>query len=378
MPTDVSISEKPTYNISGVEIFSAGKWNDDDYSVEDLHNMVNAYNNLKDGFSPYLKLGHDNNQKLAKSSGLPSVGWINNLYVQGQKLIADFSNIPREVFELIKSKAYRKVSSEIYWNLDVNGTTYPRVLSAVALLGAETPGVMNLQDILGKYGLFENKNTKVYEQIEKNDNFKAYKTDLLTNLQERDMSDDNKEKEIEVKAKALEKEIAEAKKYSASLASEKSELEKQLEAQKKELEVARQAAAQAKAAEQEAKVAKFVKDLESKDLATPAMKDHLTELMSDKKTFSIKEKEATKEDLITEVLELAREAAKVNFTENSKSEKTSKNYAQEELDKQIEEYHKKHSVPYEIAYKKVMKDQEQMKKDKMAEDEKMKKMKEKE
>jgi hypothetical protein len=75
--------EIKTYKIKQVEVFSAGEWNKDKYEVNDLHDMVTAFNALRGGFVPFLKLGHDDNQKFAKSSGLPSVGWVENLYVKG-------------------------------------------------------------------------------------------------------------------------------------------------------------------------------------------------------------------------------------------------------------------------------------------------------
>jgi hypothetical protein len=156
-----------TYSINSVEVFSAGEWNKDKYDITDLQSIVSAFESLKTGLRPYIKLGHDNEQKLAKSSGLPSVGWVERLYIRGEKLFADLNYIPKKVYELIKSKAYRKVSCEIYWDLDVNGIKYPRVLGAIALLGAESPGVMNLADILGNYSLLQNKSYGVFDSDNK-------------------------------------------------------------------------------------------------------------------------------------------------------------------------------------------------------------------
>jgi hypothetical protein len=47
-----------SYNLKGVEIFSAGTWNGDKYTVDDLHGIVEAFNETKGGVQPYLKLGH--------------------------------------------------------------------------------------------------------------------------------------------------------------------------------------------------------------------------------------------------------------------------------------------------------------------------------
>lgn len=340
------IEEIPTYNISGVEVFSAGEWNKDKYSVNDLHDMVSAFNNLKVGFRPYLKLGHDNSQKLAKSSGLPSVGWVENLYVKGQKLFADFNHIPEKVFKLIKSKAYRKVSCEIYWNLDVDGNKYPRVVGAVALLGAENPGVMNLDDILGQYSLNQNNAVGVFKAIESQDTFMSYTTNFDAK-EENQMSQEVEQiqAELEAQKKSYAQAQGDLEAKAAELAKAQEELTQfRLEAEKAQAEI------------KAAKVAKFVTELEAKKLVTPAMKDLVTELMSDKKEYSVKEKTMSKEEIINEILTLSQEAAKVNFDESSRADFGKKEDKMKELECKIEKYAQDNKVSYAQAYKAVMKD----------------------
>lgn len=334
-----------TYNIKEVEVFSAGTWNKDQYKVEDLHAMVTAFHTLKDGFAPFLKLGHDDSQKLAKSSGMPAVGWVENLYVKGEKLFADLSYIPKEIFKLIKNKAYRKVSCEIYWDLDVNGVTYPRVLGAIALLGAETPGVMNLADILGNYSLLTNNMVKVFEANQKEDSLKKYDIELETNME------DEMSEEIEKVKEDLE---AQKKSYAKAQEDLDSKSKELADAQEK-LKSYQLAAEKAQAAEKEAKVAKFVTELEAKKLSTPAMKDLVTELLSDKKEYSVKDKTMTREEVLTEILTLSKEAAKVNFDESSRADFVKKEDKLKELEAKIEKYSKDNKVSYAQAYKAVMK-----------------------
>lgn len=336
------VDELKTYRIRQVEVFSAGEWNKDKYSTEDLHQMVQAFENLKEGFKPYLKLGHDNSQKLAKSSGLPSVGWVERLYVQGQKLFADLEYIPEKIYKLIKSKAYRKVSCEIYWDLDVNGIKYPRVLGAVALLGAETPGVGNLQDIINMYS---QKSDLVFKAFEKDDTFKTYELNFTGAEME-----DLEKAQAELEAK---------KKEYASLEAAKVELEKKAEADKAELEALRQEKAQALAEAQAAKIAKFVTELESKKLVTPAMKDLVTGLLEDKKEYSLGEKKLSRDEAIEQILTLSQEAAKVNFDENSRADFAKKEDKQKALEGEIEKYQQEHKCTYAQAVKAVMKDKKQ-------------------
>lgn len=346
-----NVEEIKTFKIKNVEVFSAGEWNRDKYSIDDLHNMVAAFNNLKVGFRPFLKLGHDDKQKLAKSSGLPSVGWVENLYVNGSKLYADFDYVPEKIFKLIKSRAYRKVSCEIYWDLDVEGIKYPRVVGAVALLGAENPGVMNLNDILGQYALDQNSLAGVFKLIENQDTFRAYSTNLETIKSEDEMS----QEEIEKTKLELDEQKKNYAKAQEDLDAKTKEIETiQAELQKFKLEK--------EAAELEArvaKVAKFVTDLESKKLVSPAMKDLITELMSDKKEYSVKDKALSKEELLTEILTLSHEAAKVNFDESSRADfaKDGKKDKMKDLECKIEKYAQDNKCSYAQAYKAVMKEQ---------------------
>jgi hypothetical protein len=123
-------------DIANVEIFRVGRWNSDDYSVQDLDDMVRNFPLV--GFQVPLKIGH------AEKSGGRAYGWVRNLRRVGDKLIADFTDIGSDLFRVIKQRGYDQVSSEIFWNLERNGRKFRRVLRAVALLGAEVPGVSGL------------------------------------------------------------------------------------------------------------------------------------------------------------------------------------------------------------------------------------------
>lgn len=144
-----------TKDINGVEIFASGTWNGDPYTDKDLDQMVESYKATKDTLKPYLKLGHDDGQKLTQEDGFPALGWVQNIRRVGSKLVADFKGIPKKVYELIKAGGYRRVSSEIYFDVELNGKRWPKALKAVALLGGDTPAVQNLQDIMSLYSLKE-------------------------------------------------------------------------------------------------------------------------------------------------------------------------------------------------------------------------------
>ena len=356
------MDDENLYSINGVEIFSAGKWNGDEYTIEDLNEMEKAFNENKLGFRPYLKLGHDEKQKLLQNDGMPAAGYVDKLYVNVTKLVADFIDIPEKIYKLIKKKAYRKVSAEIFWNLEVDKKKYKRFLACVSLLGADVPGVMNLSDILGQYSLkLFNKNN--YEKLSV-DNIKEFNLDL-------DMSSEGEfmeEKEL------LEKALQDAKQQ-ADLAQEeikkfKLEAEEKEKANLEELAALKKFKADAEAKEielqktlQAEKLEKFVIELKSEKLCSPAMAPIINELLGDdKKEYTINNETKSKQDLMKEMLKLFKAACEVNFDESSLAVKQSFASKDEELDKAAKEYMDKNKCSYSKALKECMKMQEQKQK----------------
>ncbi len=128
-----------SHKLEGVEIFETGTHNGKEFTERDLDSIVKAATDA--GYTPPLKLGHD------ETPGRPAVGWIENLRRVGNKIIADITNIPKEVFDAIRSRSYDRVSAEIYWDLTVAGKKFRRALKAVALLGADVPAVTSLKPL---------------------------------------------------------------------------------------------------------------------------------------------------------------------------------------------------------------------------------------
>ncbi len=154
----VAYSEIETHMVAGVPIFTTGTHNGDEYTVQDLENMVAAFHALKGKVDPPVKVGHTSdefNRALSEKLGIPqelvtgddagqgaiALGWIENLRRVGEVLYADLSGIPTLIRDLIDQKMYKKVSAEIIWNHEVEGVTYSRVLVGMALLGAEIQAV---------------------------------------------------------------------------------------------------------------------------------------------------------------------------------------------------------------------------------------------
>jgi hypothetical protein len=310
--------------------------------------MVDAYREHKENLKPYLKLGHSENQAILKDAGLPAAGWVSNMYRKGQSLVADFENIPDRIYELILKKAYKKVSSEIYWNVKIGEKTYKRFLSGVALLGAELPGVTSIKDILNFYDL----NAEILKTYTDNGELKKYIMED-TGMNEQEVKELTEKLEAEKQALLAE----ETKKYTAIEAELKTVKDAQ-EAKDKELEDLKKfkADADAKVIESELKLKqaeldKYITSLETDKLLSAAMKPMAYELMSDKKEYKLNDKEITKEDMLKDFLKLSQELAKVNFENNSEAAVVDK----KDDEALIQAYMAEHKCEYVVAYKAIVK-----------------------
>jgi hypothetical protein len=349
---------KKLKSLPGVEIFSAGVWNGDEYSVSDLDEMVRAFKENPTQ-KPHLKLGHDDNQTLLQRDGLPAAGWIGNLYRMGEKLYADFIDIPGKIYDLMKLGAYKKVSAEIYWNAKVGSSMYKRLLGAVALLGADLPGVTNLNDIFDMYTL-EGGEPRHYDLGGKCFTIEIDKSDLA---KKETGQMDEKEK------KALEDKIQAAEQKNHSLQSQLDAEKAEKEAMKKDVENLKTFAADAEKREKEAAekaveagIDADVAALTSERLISPAMKPYVKALLGEeKKEYSFKpakgdEKKFSKSGLLKEILKLHKATA-VNTEEGSVEGEVEND--EEQLDRQqslhekIEKYMADHKVSYKLAYKAV-------------------------
>lgn len=351
MPKELKVNKDGLYEIKGVEIFSAGTWNGDKYEVQDLDNMVSAFKEISKGFRPPLKLGHDEKQKMLQKDGLPAAGWVGTIYRKGEKLFADFIDIPKKIAELIKNKSYRKVSSEIYWNLSVNDKKYPFVLGAVSLLGADNPGVMNLDDILGLFNITKDKyEIKNYANVDEDVKVMLYDVDVLIENGGIDMPT------IEELQAELAKKDAELKSYSNIEKDSKdaiAKLQEEKEQQLKEIESLRKE-------KQQSEVKQFTAELKAEKLCTPAMEKYIEEMLiePEKKEYSLaEEKKGSKQEAIKELLKLFKAAAEVNFEEKTVDGDKGKKKEDEEqvLEAEIAKYIAENKCDHLTAYKAVMK-----------------------
>lgn len=131
--------------LKGVEVFAVGKWNGMTFQAHDLSAMVEAFDSLKEIHKVPLKMGHNDQQPM--TDGKPALGWVSAIYVKGDKLVADFADVPEVVAKAIENKLYRRVSIELSIDVRYKGKHIPFVVDAVALLGADLPAVNTLADL---------------------------------------------------------------------------------------------------------------------------------------------------------------------------------------------------------------------------------------
>lgn len=91
-----------------------------------------------------IKLGHDADHT---SDDAPALGWVERVYRQGDKLLADITDIPSVIYDAIKKGLYKFVSIELLKNVKADTRVIPWVLDAIALLGATPPAVGILKDL---------------------------------------------------------------------------------------------------------------------------------------------------------------------------------------------------------------------------------------
>ncbi len=332
-----------TFNKEGVEIFSTGEWNGTKVTKATLEELVSNFNETKSGINPHLKLGHNKEQLLLKAEGLPAAGYVERLYVSGEKLMADFRDIPKKIYQLLEKGAYKKVSIEMFEKVKIKEKEYRNLLVAVALLGADTPGVMNLADIMSMYETelepksFDYELTFTQGVLMKTE--QEIRDEVIADLQAKADKD---------KADALETQIAEFTAKQAETDKELKELRQaKADSDKKALE--------AEVVAKEAKVKEFVAGLKADKLCSAAMEPIITQLLSEGvKEFSVGDKKITKEEALKEALVLFKAASEVNFVENSSEGKKDDSSDQiKELDKEAKEFAAKNNTTYGQALIKV-------------------------
>lgn len=361
-----------TMDIKDVEIFAVGKWNGDNFKDEDLDSIVEAYNSNKDAYSPFIKLGHDEAQALAKKSGigigeLPALGWMDNIRKIGQKIVADFKNVPKKVAELMKVGAYRARSAELWENIEFGGKKWPFMLKAIGLLGAEAPavsGLNTLDDIIALYGAekaraFETQaEVKVYQleptALTKGDVMNEEMKKMASEVAEAT----KKLAEQEDLLREADKALAEAKKALEIEHKRSEELAKCLESEKFKAEKAESEMAKFNEEKRINEIKTEVESLISDGKLAPAQKEFainlLTRGLDGAVKFNIEDKELTAKEMLFSLIGSGKgvtlSTGPSTGAGRANREDVKDGVVGIELDKKAKEYSEKHKVSYREAY----------------------------
>lgn len=140
-------------NVLGWKVFKPGFWKGNYYSAADCKRVVENFQKYSTGDEAYVKakakLGHDDEQRLANSLGLPNQGWITDCRPsEDGGFEIDIQGVPTATGQEINAGRLNDGSVELEW--DVPDPSDPRktipgpVLTAIAFLGEEQPGVKGL------------------------------------------------------------------------------------------------------------------------------------------------------------------------------------------------------------------------------------------
>lgn len=140
--------------IKGVEIFNVGVHRGKDFTEKDIHQIIANFHRFGTMVQPPMVLGHgeEDEQFLLGNSGIPAAGWLTALRgeTRGGKvtLVADFKDVPEIVRAVIKRRAFKRISAELYPDFLHEGKGHGLMLRRVALLGGEVPEVKDLADVV--------------------------------------------------------------------------------------------------------------------------------------------------------------------------------------------------------------------------------------
>jgi hypothetical protein len=118
------------------------------YTRDQLQVIAENFNGgIKRRFNEDLKnplvIGHEEDQQILKRSDLPAAGWVDKVWVDGDRLMGQATRVPDPVRSWIDSGLYRTWSAEIYRDYKGAGPALRRV----ALLGADIPHKKDLGEL---------------------------------------------------------------------------------------------------------------------------------------------------------------------------------------------------------------------------------------
>jgi len=133
--------------IPNVELAAVGDWPTEKgwgrFTHDDLESMATHASRTESGFSPRIKLGHG----ASGIGAVPAYGRVENVRVEGDKLIGDLTHVPEPLASVMPSALPGRSIEAVRGRKAQDGSTIPMVMTALALLGVEEPAIDSLADL---------------------------------------------------------------------------------------------------------------------------------------------------------------------------------------------------------------------------------------
>ena len=123
MSTNLNLTD--TVELLALPIFQAGSYPQGDFDVDALQALADAYDPSFHEAPNYL--AHEDNAG-QRPAGHLAFGWVKRLYLKGQTLFADLTQVPKIFADLVRAGRIKKRSVELYTNLQGKGL-YLRALA---------------------------------------------------------------------------------------------------------------------------------------------------------------------------------------------------------------------------------------------------------
>lgn len=173
-----------TKEIKDVEILHTGKFKGKEYTEKDLDMFID---NFKSKVSePVLTIDHDESltKKVANEFKVVALGYVSDLRRMGNKLIADFKQVPKLIAELIEAGPLKQRSIEFFKTFrDAQGKLYNNVLTGVTFFGNGIPAVAGMSDLMNFFKTKipngeQSDNVGEYSDEKESINFKSMEDDM--------------------------------------------------------------------------------------------------------------------------------------------------------------------------------------------------------
>ena len=138
-----------TREIKNVEILHAGRFKGVDYAAAELDQFIENFTNQV--AEPVLTIDHDESLtgKVAKEFKVAALGYVSALKRVGDKLYADFKQVPKLIADLIEAGPLKQRSVEFFKTFKTSaGKVLKNVLTGVTFFGSGLPAVSGMSDLM--------------------------------------------------------------------------------------------------------------------------------------------------------------------------------------------------------------------------------------